>query len=108
MYPCFGILVLNRNGKKWLSPLYDSLREDGYPNKRVYLVDNASDDGTHELALEYARRDPRIRAHRNPANLYQTIVKVAADRKLVRRPPSASMVNDWVREAAGLGRTIEY
>jgi GT2 family glycosyltransferase len=47
-----GILILNRNGKEWLSLLYDSLRAQGYPRAMVYLVDNASDDGSVELTLE--------------------------------------------------------
>lgn len=46
-----GILILNRNGKDWLSPLYESIRVNGYPNVRVYLVDNASDDGSVETTL---------------------------------------------------------
>ena len=42
--PRLGILVLNYNGQKWLSPLFRSIQSNGYPNVRVYLVDNASED----------------------------------------------------------------
>ena len=50
--PALGILILNRNGKEWLSPPYDSIKFDGYPEVRVYLVDNASEDGNVEMTLE--------------------------------------------------------
>lgn len=64
--PPLGILILNRNGKEWLSPLYDSIKFDGYPEVRVYLVDNASDDGSVELTLE---RYPEVTILRVPQNL---------------------------------------
>jgi GT2 family glycosyltransferase len=50
--PRVGILILNRNGKAWLSALYDSIKFDGYPNVLLYLVDNASEDGSVEMTLE--------------------------------------------------------
>jgi GT2 family glycosyltransferase len=49
--PKIGIMVLNYNGIRWLDPLYRSLRADGYPLARVYLVDNASDDGSVEKTV---------------------------------------------------------
>ena len=52
-----GILILNRNGKDWLPPLYDSIRGNGYPDVRVYLVDNASDDGSVETTV---KRRPEV------------------------------------------------
>ena len=50
--PTIGVLILNRNGREWLAPLYGSIREQAYPRVRVYLVDNASDDGSVELTLQ--------------------------------------------------------
>jgi len=47
-----GILILNQNGKRWLPILYDSISPQGYPHIRVYLVDNASTDGSIELTRE--------------------------------------------------------
>jgi len=64
--PHIGILVLNRNGKEWLSPLYDSIKLDGYPTVRIYLVDNASDDGSVETTIE---RYPDVTIIRMPENL---------------------------------------
>jgi GT2 family glycosyltransferase len=50
--PRIGILVLNRNGKRWLPTIYDSIRLNAYPNALVYLVDNNSDDGSVEFTLD--------------------------------------------------------
>lgn len=60
-----AVLILNHNGKKWLSPLYESLRKNEYSNTRVYLVDNASDDSSVELTLE---RYPEVTVIRMPQN----------------------------------------
>lgn len=44
-------MVLNHNGKQWLSPLFDSIRCNGYRSIRIYLVDNNSTDGSVEFTL---------------------------------------------------------
>lgn len=64
--PILGILILNRNGEQWLSSIYESLRADNYENKRVYLVDNGSDDGSVEMTLE---KYPEVAAICIPKNL---------------------------------------
>ncbi len=64
--PLLGIMILNKNGRKWLPRLYDSLFADEYVNKRVYLVDNASDDGSVELTL---KTYPEVITIRMPQNL---------------------------------------
>jgi predicted flap endonuclease-1-like 5' DNA nuclease len=74
----------------------DLMRVHGIGPEYADLLEEAGVDSVPELA------------QRNPANLYHTIVKVSADKQLVRRPPSEGMVADWVAEAARLGRTIEY
>lgn len=66
MKPILGILILNHNGRKWLAPLYDSILTNGYSNKRIYLVDNASEDGSvEETLMQY----PEITVIRLPQNL---------------------------------------
>ena len=47
--PLIGVMILNRNGRDWLGPLYESLRKQGYPGLKVYLVDNASTDDSVAL-----------------------------------------------------------
>ena len=50
--PTIGILILNLNGRQWLPTIYDSIRRNGYPNTRVYLVNNGSNDGSVEITME--------------------------------------------------------
>jgi hypothetical protein len=61
-----GILILNRNGKRWLPPLYDSIRGNGYRNVCVYLVENASNDGSVKTTLE---RYPEVTVIGMPKNM---------------------------------------
>jgi len=47
-------------------------------------------------------------ARRNPESLYQKLMDVNAAKKLVRRPPSQTQVQDWVKQAQGLDRVVTY
>jgi hypothetical protein len=47
-------------------------------------------------------------ATRNPGNLYQTLVAVNEAKKLVRKLPVLSQVEDWITQAKNLPRIITY
>lgn len=47
-------------------------------------------------------------AQRNADNLYQKLIDVNAEKRLVRRPPSRSMVDQWVQQAKVLPRKVSY
>jgi predicted flap endonuclease-1-like 5' DNA nuclease len=47
-------------------------------------------------------------AQRNADNLYQKLIEVNAEKRLVRRPPSRSMVGQWVQQAKVLPRKVSY
>jgi predicted flap endonuclease-1-like 5' DNA nuclease len=47
-------------------------------------------------------------AQRNPENLYQKLLEVNQEKKLVRRPPTQSQVKDWVQQAKQLARVVTY
>jgi predicted flap endonuclease-1-like 5' DNA nuclease len=47
-------------------------------------------------------------AQRNPGNLYQKMLETNEEKRLVRRPPSLSMVTKWVEQAKNLPRAIHY
>lgn len=57
------IPVYNRRDE--LGRALHSVVSQTYQDLDVVVVDNASTDGSHEVALEYARVDPRIRVTRN-------------------------------------------
>ncbi len=47
-------------------------------------------------------------AQRNPANLFTRMNEVNVEKKLVRKLPTQSQVQDWVAQAKGLPRIITY
>ena len=64
--PKLGVLLLNHNGRNWLPVIYASLGKQGYPRIQVYLVDNASTDGSVELTL---KDYPEVTVLKMPQNL---------------------------------------
>jgi GT2 family glycosyltransferase len=64
--PTIGILILNHNGKTWLQPVYESVRNHGYPKVRIYLIDNASNDESVGMTR---KKYPEVTVIRMPTNL---------------------------------------
>jgi hypothetical protein len=57
------------NGEKWLRQSVGSLLAQTRGDFVLVISDNASTDGTERIARELAAADPRIRYHRNQANV---------------------------------------
>ncbi|MCJ7660951.1 MAG: DUF4332 domain-containing protein [Anaerolineales bacterium] len=74
----------------------DLFRIDGVGEEYADLLEEAGVDTVPELA------------QRSPANLYKKMVLVNKEKKLVRKLPAASQVEDWVAKAKKLPRTIKY
>jgi len=74
----------------------DLFRIKGVSEEYADLLEAAGVDTVPELA------------QRNPENLYQKLVEVNQEKKLVRRLPGQSQVSDWVKQARGLPRVITY
>jgi predicted flap endonuclease-1-like 5' DNA nuclease len=47
-------------------------------------------------------------AQRNSENLHQRLTEVSAETRLVRRPPSHTMVDQWIQQAKDLPRIVSY
>lgn len=47
--PLVSVVIVTRNGERWLERLLNSIRETKYPNLEVTVVDNGSTDKTAEL-----------------------------------------------------------
>ena len=67
--PLISVALCTCEGERFLREQLDSLLAQDYPLLEIVAVDDASRDGTHALLQSYAARDPRLRVHRNAANL---------------------------------------
>jgi len=67
--PLVSIGIPVRNGDRFLAEALDSLLAQTFSDFDVLIADNASTDGTAEIAQSYARRDARIRHHRHETNI---------------------------------------
>ncbi len=74
----------------------DLFRIKGVASEYADLLEEAGVDTVVELA------------QRNPANLYQKLVEINEAKKLVRKMPVLSQVEDWVEQAKKLPRIISY
>ncbi|MCK9379411.1 MAG: glycosyltransferase [Candidatus Moranbacteria bacterium] len=61
------VITLNFNGKKYLEPLFNSLRKQTYNNIRVTMVDNGSDDGSADYVIN---KFPWVNVIRSKKNLF--------------------------------------
>ena len=80
---------------RWINHL-DLYRIKGIGAEYADLLEMAGVDTVPELA------------QRNAQNLYQKLLEVNAEKKLVRRMPTQGQVADWVEQAKQLPRVIHY
>jgi len=57
------------NGDRFLAEALESVLKQTYPHWELVVYDNASTDGTEEIARDFAQRDPRIRYVRRKRNI---------------------------------------
>ena len=74
----------------------DLFRINGVASQYAELLENAGVDTVKELK------------HRNAENLAQKMAEVNADKNLVRRPPSVTVVQDWITQAGSLPPKVTY
>jgi glycosyltransferase involved in cell wall biosynthesis len=67
--PRVSIGVPVHNGEKFLAAALESLLRQTFVDLEVVVSDNASTDATPEIVQAFARRDPRVRYHRNQTNI---------------------------------------
>jgi predicted flap endonuclease-1-like 5' DNA nuclease len=80
---------------EWVN-LADLFRIKGIGEEFSDLLEEAGVDTVPELA------------QRNPENLHSKLVEVNEAKKLVRRVPGLSQVQDWVAQARELPRVVTY
>lgn len=62
-----GLMVYNE--EKYLAGAIESVLRQDFSDYEIVIADNASEDGTGEIARDYAQKDPRIRYVRHPENM---------------------------------------
>ena len=67
--PLVSIVTPVYNGEKFIEQCIESGLAQHYPNFEFIILDNASTDDTNVIAAAYARKDRRIRLHRNERTL---------------------------------------
>lgn len=80
---------------EWANHL-DLFRIKGVASEYADLLEEAGVDTVVELA------------QRNAANLYQKLIEVNEAKKLVRKMPVQSQVEDWIEQAKKLPRILQY
>jgi glycosyltransferase involved in cell wall biosynthesis len=67
--PLISIALCTFNGARHLRAQLDSLLAQIDPKFEIVAVDDCSTDETYAILQEYARRDARVQAHRQPQNV---------------------------------------
>ena len=67
--PFVSIVTPVYNGEKYLEPCIESALAQSHTAFEFVILDNASTDDTNVIAAAYARKDSRIRLHRNERTL---------------------------------------
>lgn len=67
--PTLSIGMPVYNGENYLGEALECFLAQSFPDFELLICDNASTDRTAEISSAYARRDPRIRYHRNDRNI---------------------------------------
>ena len=87
--------IADKQISKWVNRA-DLSRIKGIGEEYADLLEVAGVDTVPELG------------QRNAENLYNKMVEVNAEKKLVRQVPAQSKVEDWVKQAKGLERVVTY
>lgn len=67
--PLVSVLMTLYNEERFVRQALESLLGQTYRNIEFIICDNCSTDSTWEIVQEYAKRDPRITAHRQATNI---------------------------------------
>jgi len=106
--PKVSVIVLNYNGMRYIERCLSSVFLTNYPSLEVILVDNASKDGSRDLALSMFGRKAGFRLISSPVNLwvpggYNLGARNSAGEYLIFLNNDTVVESDWVIE---LIRTI--
>lgn len=93
--PLVSVLLPSYNAEKYIAEAIESILNQTYRNIEFIIVDDASTDNTWKIIKSYAKKDKRIIAYRNKANLRSCFNYIKA-MKLAKGKYIAIMNNDDV------------
>ena len=76
--PLVSILMPVYQEERFIRSVFEDLLSQTHRNIEILVCDNCSPDATFEIAQEFARRDPRVKAHRHATNIGAVANFVAA------------------------------
>ena len=66
--PLVSVVMINYNDSEYLREAVDSVLQQKYEPMELVFVDDASTDASWSILTDYAKRDSRLRLHRNERN----------------------------------------
>jgi GT2 family glycosyltransferase len=76
--PILSVIIPCRNESRFIAKCLDSVLTNGYPvdHLEILVVDGMSDDGTREIAQNYAERYKQVRVLSNPCKVIPCAVNI--------------------------------
>lgn len=101
--PLVSIIILNYNGRNYISDCVRSVLNSSYDNFEVIIVDNASTDGSYELVVKEFGNDPRVKIMRNKKNLgfsggNNVGLRIAKGKYIVLLNNDTVVSKDWLKK----------
>lgn len=97
--PTVSVLMTTYNREKYITEAIDSVLNSTFKNFELIIVDDGSSDNTVSIALEFQKRDPRIKVYVNSRNLgdYPNRNKAAeyATGKYIKYLDSDDTIKPW-------------
>lgn len=107
-------VLLTVYNRKSVKNTIDSILNQSFENFELLIIDNASDDGTFELLMEYSEQDERVTVVRNEKNMGQTYslhkgMDIAQGEYIARIDADDLMIRDRLeKQVAFLDENPEY
>jgi glycosyltransferase involved in cell wall biosynthesis len=107
MPPKLSVLIPSFNHARYLPEALDSILEQRFDDWELWIVDDASTDGSREVIERYAARDRRIRFRFNPAN--RGMVRSCNDCLALATGEYVKLVfgDDKLADPGAVGRMVE-
>jgi succinoglycan biosynthesis protein ExoA len=108
MLPFVSVIIPCRNERRFIAPCLNSLLAGDYPRERleILVADGMSDDGTHEVLLDYSTRHSEISVIENPRRIVPTglnlAIQAARGEVIVRIDAHTEYAPDYISQCVAV------